>query len=321
MTYSRIAGTGSHLPARVVTNQEIAKRVDTSNEWIVARTGIESRHVAAEDELTSDLALHASRKAMEAAGVTVDEIDLIVLATTSGDMLLPSTAALLQAKLGVKPGAAAFDVQAVCTGFMYAITVADALVSCGQFKCALVVGAETLTRYLNWDDRNTCILFGDGAGAAILKPSDRPGILSSHLHADGNLSGILRLTGSFAGGKIRNNPFVEIDGQAVFKVAVRVLEECAREALDHNGFNADQLDWLVPHQANLRIISAAADRLGVPMNRVVTTVQKHGNTSAASAILALDEAVRDGRIRPGQLVMLQGVGGGMTWGSVLVRWG
>lgn len=321
MKYSRIAGTGSHLPARVVTNHEIAQRVDTSHDWIVARTGIESRHVAADDELTSDLALHASRKAMDAAGVTAEDIDLIVLATTSGDMMLPSTAALLQAKLGVKPGAAAFDVQAVCTGFMYAITVADALVSRGQFRCALVVGAETLTRYLNWQDRNSCILFGDGAGAAILKPSDEPGILSSHLHADGNQSGILRLTGSFAGGKIRNNPFVELDGQAVFKFAVRVLEDCAREALAHNGVSADQLDWLVPHQANLRIISAAAERLGVPMERVVTTVQKHGNTSAASAILALDEAVRDGRIQSGQLVMLQGVGGGMTWGSVLVRWG
>ena len=321
MSHSRIAGTGSYLPARVVTNHEIAQQVDTSNEWIVARTGIESRHVAAEGEMTSDLALHASRKAMEAAGVSAADIDLIVLATTSGDMLLPATAALLQAKLGVRPGAAVFDVQAVCTGFIYAITVADAMVSRGQFKCALVVGAETLTRFLDWKDRNTCILFGDGAGAAILKPSDQPGILSSHLHADGNLSGILRLTGSFAGGKISNNPFVEIDGQAVFKVAVRVLEECAREALDHNGYSAEQLDWLVPHQANLRIISAAADRLGVPMSRVVTTVQKHGNTSAASAILALDEAVRDGRIKPGQLVMLQGVGGGMTWGSVLVRWG
>jgi 3-oxoacyl-[acyl-carrier-protein] synthase-3 len=321
MNYSRIAGTGSYLPARVVTNHEIAKRVDTTHEWIVSRTGIESRHVAAEGELTSELALHASRRAMEAAGVTAEEIDLIILATTSGDMQLPSTAALLQAKLGVRPGAAAFDVQAVCTGFMYAITVADSLMARGLFKCALVIGAETLTRFLNWDDRNTCILFGDGAGAAILKPSDEPGILSSHLHADGTQSHILRLTGTFAGGKISNNPFVEIDGQAVYKFAIRVLEDCAREALTHNGLRVDQLDWLVPHQANLRIITAAAERLGMPMERVVTTVQKHGNTSAASAILALDEAVRDGRIKPGQLVLLQGVGGGMTWGSVLVRWG
>jgi 3-oxoacyl-[acyl-carrier-protein] synthase III len=321
MKYSRIAGTGSYLPERVVTNAEIAKRVDTSNEWIVARTGIESRHVAAEGQLTSELALHASRRAMEAAGVTAADIDLIVLATTTGDMQLPSTAALLQAKLGVPVGAAVLDVQAVCTGFMYAITVADAMITKGLFKCALVIGAETLTRFLNWDDRNSCILFGDGAGAAILKPSDEPGLLSSHLHADGNQSQILRLTGTFAGGKISNNPFVELDGQAVYKFAVRVLEDCAREALAHNGLRIDQLDWLVPHQANLRIITAAAERLGMPMERVVTTVQKHGNTSAASAILALDEAVRDGRIKAGQLVLLQGVGGGMTWGSVLVRWG
>jgi len=321
MKYSRIVGTGSYLPERVVTNDEIARRVDTSNEWIVARTGIESRHVAAEGQLTSDLALRAARRAMDAAGVGAQDIDLIVLATTTADMQLPSTAALLQAKLGVPAGAAAFDVQAVCTGFMYAITTADALITKGLFKCALVIGAETLTRFLNWDDRNSCILFGDGAGAAILKPSDEPGLLSSHLHADGNLSHILRLTGSFAGGKISNNPFVELDGQAVYKFAVRVLEDCAREALAHNGLRIDQLDWLVPHQANLRIITAAAERLGMPMERVVTTVRKHGNTSAASAILALDEAVRDGRIKPGQLVLLQGVGGGMTWGSVLVRWG
>lgn len=320
MGHSRIAGTGSYLPERIVTNDEIARRVDTSNEWIVARTGIESRRVAADGELTSDLALQAARRAMTAAGVEAGDIDLIVLATTSPDMMLPSTAALLQAKLGVRPGAAAVDVQAVCTGFMYAITMADAMITKGLFKCALVIGAETLTRYLNWDDRNTCVLFGDGAGAAILQPSDEPGILSSHLHADGTQAHILRLTGTFAGGRISNNPFVELDGQAVFKFAVRALEDCAREALAHNGLRVDQLDWLVPHQANLRIIGATAERLGMPMERVVTTVQQHGNTSAASAILALDVAVRDGRIKPGQLVLLQGVGGGMTWGSVLVRW-
>jgi 3-oxoacyl-[acyl-carrier-protein] synthase-3 len=321
MQYSRIAGTGSYLPPRVVTNDDIARMgLDTTSAWIVERTGIEERRVA-ENETTSDLALNASRQAMAAAGVTAADIDLIVLATTSGDMMLPSTAAILQAKLGVRPGAAVFDVQAVCTGFMYAITVADAMVARGQFQCALVVGAETLTRYLDWKDRNTCILFGDGAGAVILQPSDRPGVMSSHLHADGSLAGILKLTGSFAGGQIRNNPFVEIDGQAVFKVAVRVLEECAREALEHNRMSADQLDWLVPHQANLRIIKAASGRLGVPMSRVVTTVQRHGNTSAASAVLALDEAVRDGRIQAGQHVLLQGVGGGMTWGAVMVRWG
>jgi 3-oxoacyl-[acyl-carrier-protein] synthase III len=321
MGYSRIAGTGSYLPPKVVTNHDIAAMgVATSHDWVVARTGIESRRVA-EGELTSDLAKKAALQAMAAAGVTADDIDLIVLATTTPDMLLPSTAALLQAKLGVRAGAAAFDVQAVCTGFMYALTVADALVARGQFKCALVVGAETLTRYLDWHDRNSCVLFGDGAGAAIVRPSAQPGILSSHLHADGNLAGILKLDGSFAGGRISGNPFVQLDGPAVFKVAVRVLEECAREALTHNRVDVAQLDWLVPHQANLRIISAAAERLGVPMDRVVTTVQQHGNTSAASAALALDTAVRDGRIRAGQLVLLQGVGGGMTWGSVMLRWG
>jgi len=320
MKYARIAGTGSHLPRQVLTNHDIAKRVDTSDEWVVSRTGIRSRHVAGEGETTSELALHASRRAMEAAGVGPEDIDLIVLATTSGDMMLPSTACLLQAKLGVRPGVAAFDVQAVCTGFVYALSVATPMVAGGQYKCALVVGAETLTRFLDWNDRNTCVLFGDGAGAVILKPSDRPGILSSHLHADGNLSGILKLEGGFAGGQIRGNPFVQMDGQAVFKVAVRVLEEVAREALDYNKLTAADLDWLVPHQANLRIINMASQKLGVPPERVVTTVDHHGNTSAASAVLALDEAVRDGRIKPGQLVMLQGVGGGMTWGSVLLRW-
>ena len=321
MKHSRIAGTGSCLPKRIVTNDEIAKRVDTSSEWIVSRTGIESRHVAGEDERTSDLALGAARRAMDAAKVRPSDIDLIIVATTTPDMLLPSTACLLQAKLGAPAGCAAFDVQAVCTGFMYAITVADKLVSSGMYRCALVVGAETLTRYVDWTDRNHCVLFGDGAGAVILKPAARPGILSSHLHADGNLASILKLDANFAGGKVNGHPFLEFDGQAVFKVAVRALEECANEALAHNQLKAADLDWLVPHQANLRIIQMAAGRLEVPMERVVTTVHKHGNTSAASAVLALDEAVRDGRIKDGQLVLLQGVGGGMTWGSVLVRWG
>ena len=321
MKYTRIAGTGSCLPKRIVTNDEIAQKVDTTNEWIVSRTGIESRHVAGEGERTSDLALGAAHKALEAAGLQPSDIDLIIVATTTPDMLLPSTACLLQAKLGAPAGCAAFDVQAVCTGFMYAITVANQLMRAGMYQCALVVGAETLTRYVDWTDRNHCVLFGDGAGAVVLRPSDKPGILSSHLHADGNLAKILQLDASFAGGKISGNPFVQFDGQAVFKVAVRALEDCAREALEHNKVSANDLDWLVPHQANLRIIQMAADRLEVPMDRVVTTVQKHGNTSAASAVLALDEAVRDGRIKDGQLVLLQGVGGGMTWGSVLVRWG
>ena len=321
MNYVRIAGTGSCLPKRIITNHEIAQKVDTTHDWIVSRTGIEQRHSAGPDERTSDLALGAAKKAMEAAGVTAADLDLIVVATTTPDMLLPSTACLLQAKLGAPAGSAAFDVQAVCTGFMYAITVANQMMRAGMYKCALVVGAETLTRYVDWTDRNHCVLFGDGAGAVILKPADKPGILSSHLHADGNLAKILHLDASFAGGKISGHPFLQFDGQAVFKVAVRVLEECAREALDANHYTTAQLDWLVPHQANLRIIQMAAGKLEVPMERVVTTVHKHGNTSAASAVLALDEAVRDGRIKDGQLVLLQGVGGGMTWGSVLVRWG
>lgn len=321
MKYARIAGTGSCLPKRIVTNDEIAKQVDTSHDWIVSRTGIESRHVAGDGERTSDLAHGAALRALEAAGAKASDIDLIIVATTTPDMLLPSTACLLQAKLGAPAGCAAFDVQAVCTGFMYAITVANSMIRTGAYQCALVVGAETLTRYLDWTDRNHCVLFGDGAGAVILRPSEKPGILSSHLHADGNLSKILQLDASFAGGKISGHPFVQLDGQAVFKVAVRALEECAREALAANNVSANDLDWLVPHQANLRIIQTAAGKLDMPMERVVTTVQRHGNTSAASAALALDEAVRDGRIKDGQLVLLQGVGGGMTWGSVLVRWG
>lgn len=321
MGYSRITGTGSYLPPKVVTNDDIrAMGVDTTHEWVVTRTGIESRRVA-EGERTSDLAKHAAERAMQAAGVTAADIDLIVVATTTPDMLLPSTAALLQAKLGVRPGAATFDVQAVCTGFMYAITVADAMVSRGQFQCALVIGAETLTRYLNWKDRNSCVLFGDGAGAAILRPSDRPGILSSHLHADGNLANILKLDASFAGGKITGDPFVVLDGQAVFKVAVRVLEECAREALAHNKIGADQLDWLVPHQANLRIIEAVAKRAGVPMDKVFTNVHRYGNMSAATVPVALCEALEEGRVKPGALLLMPSFGGGLTFTGHVVRWG
>ncbi|MES0873833.1 beta-ketoacyl-ACP synthase III [Sinimarinibacterium thermocellulolyticum] len=318
MAYSKIVGTGSYLPERVVTNQELESRISTSDEWIVSRTGIEARHVAADGELTSDLALRAAQNAMTAAGVSADEIDLIVVATTTPDMVFPSTACLLQAKLGIKRGAA-FDVQAVCTGFIYALATADKFVASGAHKCALVVGAEVFSRLLDWNDRRTCVLFGDGAGAVVLKPSDAPGIYSSHLHADGSYSHILRVAGGIAEGQIRGNPYLEMDGQAVFKLAVRVLDECSREALEHNGFKGSDLDWFVPHQANLRIINATADKMGVPRERVVTTVARHGNTSAASVPLALDKAVRDGRIRPGHLVLLEGVGGGMTWGSVLLR--
>jgi len=319
MAHSKIAGTGSYLPERVVTNHELQARIDTSDEWIVSRTGIEARHVAADGEMTSDLAFKAAQAAMQAAGVTADDIDLIVVATTTPDMVFPSTACLLQAKLGVKRGAA-FDVQAVCTGFIYAVATADKFIASGQHHCALVVGAEVFSRLLDWSDRRTCVLFGDGAGAVVLKASEAPGICSSHLHADGSLAHILRVPGGIAEGKLRGNPYLEMDGQAVFKLAVRALDECAREALEHNQLTAADLDWYIPHQANMRIINAIADKIRLPRERVVTTVARHGNTSAASVPLALDAAVRDGRIQPGQCVLLQGVGGGMTWGSILMRW-
>ncbi len=319
MAYSKIVGTGSYLPERVVTNRELEARIETTDEWIVSRTGIEARHVAADGEMTSDLALHAARQAMAAAGVGPEDIDLIVVATTTPDMVFPSTACLLQAKLGVKKGAA-FDVQAVCTGFIYAVATADRFIASGQHRCALVVGAEVFSRLLDWNDRRTCVLFGDGAGAVVLKRSKEPGILSSHLHADGSHAHILRVSGGIAEGKVRGNPFLEMDGQAVFKLAVRVLDECAREALTHNGYSGSDIDWFIPHQANMRIINAIAERVGLPRERVVTTVARHGNTSAASVPLALDTAVRDQRVQPGQLVMLQGVGGGMTWGTILLKW-
>lgn len=319
MSHARIAGTGSYLPERIVTNSELESRIDTSDEWIVSRTGIESRHVAADGEMTSDLALHASRQAMTAAGVTAADVDLIIVATTTPDMVFPSTACLLQAKLGVTQGAA-FDVQAVCTGFIYALATAEKFVASGSAKCALVVGAEVFSRLLDWNDRRTCVLFGDGAGAVIVQRSEAPGILSSHLHADGRYANILQVSGGIAEGKVRGNPYLEMDGGAVFKFAVRNLGDCAQQALAHNGLRGDQLDWLIPHQANMRIIKAIAERVGLPMTQVVTTVARHGNTSAASVPLALDHAVRDGRIQPGQHLLLEGVGGGMTWGAVLIRW-
>ena len=319
MSHARIAGTGSYLPERIVTNSELESRIDTSDEWIVSRTGIESRHVAADGEMTSDLALHASRQAMAAAGVAAADVDLIIVATTTPDMVFPSTACLLQAKLGVTQGAA-FDVQAVCTGFIYALATAEKFVASGSAKCALVVGAEVFSRLLDWNDRRTCVLFGDGAGAVVLTQSNAPGILSSHLHADGRYANILQVSGGIAAGKVRGNPYLEMDGGAVFKFAVRNLGDCAQQALAHNGLRGEQLDWLVPHQANMRIIKAIAERVGLPMEQVVTTVAKHGNTSAASVPLALDCAVRDGRIQPGQHLLLEGVGGGMTWGAVLIRW-
>jgi 3-oxoacyl-[acyl-carrier-protein] synthase III len=319
MTYSRIAGTGSYLPAQVLHNRELENRIETSDEWIFSRTGIRSRHVAAPQEKTSDLAQHACERAMQAAGVTSADVDLIVVATSTPDMTFPSTACLVQRKLGVTRGAA-FDVQAVCTGFVYALAIADKFIASGQHQCALVVGAEVFSRLLDWSDRRTCVLFGDGAGAVVLKRSDAPGILSTHLHAEGQQSHILHAAGFVDEGKHLDHAQVLMDGQAVFKFAVRVLDQVCREALAANNMRGEELDWVVPHQANIRIIQATARKLGVPDERVVTTVESQGNTSAASVPLALDAAVRDGRIQPGHKILLEAVGAGMTWGAALLRW-
>ena len=319
MTRSRITGTGGYLPDKVLTNKDLESLVDTSDEWIVSRTGIRQRHIAAENEFTSDLALHASRRALEAAGRGAADVDLIILATSTPDMVFPSSACLLQAKLGVKKGAA-FDVQAVCSGFAYALATADLYVRSGQFRCALVVGAEVFSRILDWKDRGTCVLFGDGAGAVVLEASDTPGILSSHLHADGSYASILNTPGHVNCGVIHGDPTLKMDGGAVFKLAVRVLEESAHEALDANGMTISDLDAYIPHQANVRIVTHVAKKLGLPESKCIITVDRHANTSAASIPLALDAAVRDGRIREGHNVLLQGVGGGFTWGSVLLKY-
>ncbi len=320
MIYSRIVGTGSYLPEKILTNHDLEKIVDTSDDWIASRTGIRERHIAAEGEYTSDLAFHASQRAIEMSRVDAQEIDLIIVATTTPDMVFPSTACILQDKLGIKSGGAAFDLQAVCGGFVYALTVADQFIRNGSSKCALVVGAEIFSRLLDWTDRGTCVLFGDGSGAVVVKASDQPGIVSTHLHADGSYRGMLGVSASISGGKIQGNPFVEMDGGAVFKFAVKVLDEVVEETLKKNGLQKSDVNWLVPHQANTRIIQATAKKLGMSMDNVVVTVDRHGNTSAASIPLALDVAVRDGRIKPGELVLMEGVGGGFTWGSVLVRW-
>jgi 3-oxoacyl-[acyl-carrier-protein] synthase-3 len=317
--YSRIAGTGGYLPARVLANRELEATLDTTDEWIHSRTGIRQRHIAADDEKTSDLALHASRKALEAAGVAPADLDLIVVATTTPDMIFPSTACLLQAKLGAT-NCPAFDVQAVCSGFIYGLSTADQFMRSGQFRNALVVGAEIYSRILDWQDRSTCVLFGDGAGAVVLQRSAQPGILSSHLHADGTQAGMLSVPGTVCGGKVSGRPFLQMDGQGVFKFAVKVLDDVVEEALAANRMQKSDIDWLIPHQANIRIIQATAKKLGMSMEKVVVTVDRHANTSAASIPLALDEAVRDGRIRAGQHVLLEGVGGGFTWGAVLVKW-
>jgi 3-oxoacyl-[acyl-carrier-protein] synthase III len=317
--HTRIIGTGSYLPEKILTNTDLTELVDTSDEWIQQRTGIRQRHIAADNETTSDLALKASQRALEMAGIAPDKLDLIIVATTTPDMVFPSTACLLQAKLGVK-GMPAFDVQAVCSGFVYALATADQFMRSGQYEHILVVGAEIYSRILDWQDRGTCVLFGDGAGAVVLKRSTAPGILAARLHADGSYADILSVPGSVCGGKISGRPLLQMDGTAVFKFAVKVLEEVALETLTAAGLQKSDIDWLIPHQANIRIIQATAKKLGLSMERVITTVDRHANTSAASVPLALDEAVRDGRIKPGQHVMLEGVGGGFTWGAVLIKW-
>jgi 3-oxoacyl-[acyl-carrier-protein] synthase-3 len=317
--YSKIIGTGSYLPAKVLTNYDLEKMVDTSHEWIVSRSGIVERHIAAEGEMASDLATQASRRAIEAAGISIDDIDLIVVATTTPDQIFPSTACILQDKLGIKQGAA-FDVQAVCSGFVYALNMADMFIRCGQARNALVVGTEVLSRVLDWTDRTTCVLFGDGAGAVVLQASEEPGILGAKLHADGSHRGMLQASGHISQGQVEGTPYVQMDGQAVFKFAVKVLSEVVTELLAEQGMQDTDIDWLVPHQANIRIIEATAKKLGLAMDHVVTTVAQHGNTSAASIPLALDTAIRSGRIQPGQNVLLEAVGGGFTWGAVLIRW-
>jgi 3-oxoacyl-[acyl-carrier-protein] synthase-3 len=317
--YSRIVGTGGYLPAQALTNADLAQRIATDDEWVRTRTGIRQRHVAAADEQTSDLALIAAKRALAAAGVQSDEIDLIIVATTTPDMVFPSTACIVQHKLGASNGPA-FDVQAVCSGFVYALAIADRMVASGAARNALVIGAEIYSRILDWNDRGTCVLFGDGAGAVVLMPSERPGILSAHLHADGSYRDILSVPGTVANGAVSGRPLLRMDGHTVFKFAVKVLAETAQEALAATGLAASAVEWVIPHQANIRIMEATMKKLGLPIERMVSTVGEHANTSAASIPLALDVAVRDGRIRSGDHVLLLGVGGGFTWGSILLRW-
>jgi 3-oxoacyl-[acyl-carrier-protein] synthase-3 len=322
MNWSRITGTGSYLPPRRVSNADLvrdlaARGIETSDDWIVERTGIRARHFAADGVTCSDLALPAAQAALQAAGRTVGDVDLIIVATSTPDMVFPSTAALLQAKLGIA-GCAAFDVQAVCSGFVYALTVADAMIRTGSARCALVVGAEVFSRILDFDDRTTCVLFGDGAGAVVLEASREPGILATELHADGKHAGILCTPGTVAGGKVIGDPLLKMDGQAVFKLAVGVLDSVARSVLAKAGKSEADIHFLIPHQANIRIMQGTAKKLKLDAAKLVVTVDEHGNTSAASIPLALDVAVRDGRIRRGHTLLLEGVGGGFTWGAVLL---
>lgn len=318
MIWSRIIGTGSYLPPKVVTNDDLARQMDTSDEWIRTRTGIRQRHIAEPSQASSDLGVEASRAALAAARIIPQEIDLIIAATATPDYIFPSTACIMQAKLGMK-GCAAFDIQAVCSGFVYALAIADKMIRSGQHRCALIVGTEVYSRILDWKDRGTAVLFGDGAGAVVLRADSEPGIMASVLHADGSYVDILSVPGNVCGGKIVGSPFLQMDGQAVFKFAVKVLDEVARETLALCGLTPSDIDWLIPHQANSRILEATARKLGIDLSKLVVTVDLHGNTSAASVPLALDFAIRDGRIRPGHKVMLQGVGGGFTWGASLVE--
>jgi 3-oxoacyl-[acyl-carrier-protein] synthase III len=318
--YAKLIATGSYLPEKILSNKELESMVDTSDEWIRTRSGIEQRHIAAAHEVTSDLAVNAARRALANAGASVDDIDLIIVATTTPDVVFPSTACIVQDKLGAK-NAAAFDIQAVCSGFVYALSIVDTMIKSGAHKNALVIGAEIYSRILNWQDRATCVLFGDGAGAVFVTRGEDAGILATRIKSDGSKRGILNVPGQVRNGAIYGDPTVHMDGQAVFKFAVGAMAEVCNETQTAAGVTSDDIDWLVPHQANVRIIDATAKRLGVPAERSIVTVSKHGNTSAASIPLALDVAFNDGRLKRGDLVQMVGVGGGFTWGSVLARWG
>ncbi|MBS1146827.1 MAG: Beta-ketoacyl-acyl carrier protein synthase (FabH) [Proteobacteria bacterium] len=319
MTYSRILGTGSYLPAHILTNADLEKLVETNDQWIVERTGIRERHIAAEGEFTSDLATQAARAALDAAGLVPDDIDLLLVATTTPDLVFPSTACIVQSKLGMTNGKPAFDLQAVCSGFVYAMSVADQFIKTGAAKHVLVIGAETLSRITDWNDRGNCILWGDGAGAVVLGASSEPGIIATHIHADGRHKELLRTTTGVSSG-MGEPALMRMEGNAVFKMAVNTLDRIVDETLEANGLQKSDIDWLVPHQANIRIITATAKKLGMSMDNVVTTVAGHGNTSAASVPLAFDVAVRDGRIQRGQTVLMEAFGGGFTWGSALLKY-
>lgn len=321
MTYAKITGTGSYLPEKTLTNTDLENMVETTDEWIVARTGIRERHIAAEKQTTCDLAEQAAKSAMQSAGIRHSDIDLIIVATTTPDLIFPSTASLLQERLGIH-GCGAFDIQAVCTGFVYALSVADKFIRTGSAKCALVVGAETLSRIVDWTDRSTCVLFGDGAGAVILQAAEEPGIVSSHIHSDGQFKSLLQVPTGIStnyDAVKEGAAYIEMKGNEVFRMAVNTLGRIVDETLEYNNLKKSDVDWLVPHQANIRIINATAKKLGLSLDNVVVTVDRHGNTSAASIPLAFDEAVRDGRIKPGETVMMEAFGGGFTWGAVLLR--